>query len=150
MNIRNLKSDEKVPMKLLLEADPSRKMVKEYVDRGQGFIAEIGKEIIGAFVLLPTRPGTVEIMNIAVAEENRGRGIGKQLIEEAIKISKKRKYRTIEVGTGNSSVGQLVLYQKCGFRITGIDSDFFITHYDEEIYENGIQCRDMIRLSQNL
>jgi len=150
MNIRNLKSDEKVPMKLLLEADPSRKMVKEYVDRGQGFIAEIGKEIIGAFVLLPTRPGTVEIMNIAVAEENRGRGIGKQLIEEAIKISKKRKYKTIEVGTGNSSVGQLVLYQKCGFRITGIDSDFFITHYDEEIYENGIQCRDMIRLSQNL
>ena len=150
MNIRNLKSDEKVPMKLLLEADPSRKMVKEYVDRGQGFVAEIGKEIIGAFVLLPTRPGTVEIMNIAVAEENRGRGIGKQLIEEAIKISKKRKYKTIEVGTGNSSVGQLVLYQKCGFRITGIDSDFFITHYDEEIYENGIQCRDMIRLSQNL
>lgn len=150
MNIRNLKSDEKVPMKLLLEADPSRKMVKEYVDRGQGFIAEIGKEIIGAFVLLPTRPGTVEIMNIAVAEENRGRGIGKQLIEEAIKISKKRKYKTIEVGTGNSSIGQLVLYQKCGFRITGIDSDFFITHYDEEIYENGIQCRDMIRLSQNL
>lgn len=150
MNIRILKSDEKVPMKLLLEADPSRKMVKEYVDRGQGFIAEIGKEIIGAFVLLPTRPGTVEIMNIAVAEENRGRGIGKQLIEEAIKISKKRKYKTIEVGTGNSSVGQLVLYQKCGFRITGIDSDFFITHYDEEIYENGIQCRDMIRLSQNL
>jgi len=150
MNIRNLKSDEKVPMKLLLEADPSRKMVKEYVDRGQGFIAEIGKEIIGAFVLLPTRPGTVEIMNIAVAEKNRGRGIGKQLIEEAIKISKKRKYKTIEVGTGNSSVGQLVLYQKCGFRITGIDSDFFITHYDEEIYENGIQCRDMIRLSQNL
>lgn len=150
MNIRNLKSDEKVPMKLLLEADPSRKMVKEYVDRGQGFVAEIGKEIIGAFVLLPTRPGTVEIMNIAVAEKNRGRGIGKQLIEEAIKISKKRKYKTIEVGTGNSSVGQLVLYQKCGFRITGIDSDFFITHYDEEIYENGIQCRDMIRLSQNL
>lgn len=150
MNIRILKSDEKVPMKLLLEADPSRKMVKEYVDRGQGFIAEIGKEIIGAFVLLPTRPGTVEIMNIAVAEENRGRGIGKQLIEEAIKISKDEGYRTIEVGTGNSSVGQLVLYQKCGFRITGIDSDFFITHYDEEIYENGIQCRDMIRLSQNL
>src|SRR5690625_190961 len=111
MNIRNLKSDEKVPMKLLLEADPSRKMVKEYVDRGQGFIAEIGKEIIGAFVLLPTRPGTVEIMNIAVAEENRGRGTGKQLIEEAIKISKKRKYKTIEVGTGNSIVLYFLFFE---------------------------------------
>ena len=89
-------------------------------------------------------------MNIAVVEERRGRGIGKLLIEEAIKISKKGKYKTIEVGTGNSSAGQLVLYQKCGFRITSIESDFFIIHYDEEIYENGIQCKDMIRLSQNL
>ncbi|WP_052256018.1 GNAT family N-acetyltransferase [Salinicoccus sp. YB14-2] len=150
MKIRNLKPGEKVPMKLLLQADPSKRMVKEYVDRGQCFIAEIGQEIIGAFVLLPTRPGTVEIVNIAVAEEKRGRGIGKQLIEEAIKISKKAGYKTIEVGTGNSSVGQLVMYQKCGFRITDIDSDFFIIHYDEAIYENGIQCKDMIRLSQNL
>lgn len=150
MNICNLKPGEKAPMKLLLQADPSKKMVRDYVDRGQCYIAEIGKEIIGAFVLLPTRPDTVEIMNITVAEQSRGQGIGKQLIEEAIKTSEKEGYKTIEVGTGNSSVGQLVLYQKCGFRITGIDSDFFITHYDEEIYENGIQCRDMIRLSQNL
>lgn len=150
MNIRKLKPGEKAPMKLLSEADPSMKMVKEYVDRGQCFIAESQQEIIGAFVLLPTRPGTVEIVNIAVVEERRGRGIGKLLIEEAIKISKKGKYKTIEVGTGNSSAGQLVLYQKCGFRITGIESDFFIIHYDEEIYENGIQCKDMIRLSQNL
>lgn len=36
------------------------------------------------------------------------------------------------------------------FRITGIDRDFFIRHYDEEIFENGIQVIDMIRLSQDL
>ena len=40
--------------------------------------------------------------------------------------------------------------QKCGFRITGIDIDFFIRCYQEEIFENGIQCRDMIRLTQYL
>lgn len=134
----------------LLEADPSIKMVKQYVDRGQCLIAKSGQEIIGAFVLLPTRPDTVEIVSIAVVEESRGWGVGKQLIEEAIKISEEEGYRTIEVGTGISSIAQLVLYQKCGFRITGIDSDFFITHYDEEIYENGIQFRDIVRLSQNL
>ncbi|MFC0472483.1 histidine phosphatase family protein [Halalkalibacter kiskunsagensis] len=32
----------------------------------------------------------------------------------------------------------------------GVDMDFFIKHYPEEIFENGIQCRDMIRLSQDL
>lgn len=150
MNIRNLKSNENPPMELLLQADPSSKIVKEYVGRGKCYIAETQKEIIGAFVLLPTRPETIEIVNIAVAEEKRGRGIGKQLIVDAIEIAKDEGYKTIEVGTGNSSVGQLVLYQKCGFRITGIDPDFFVIHYEEEIYENGVQCRDMIRLSQNL
>jgi ribosomal protein S18 acetylase RimI-like enzyme len=57
---------------------------------------------------------------------------------------------TLEVGTGNSSIGQLALYQKCGFRITGIDYNYFIRHYDEPIFENGIPCRDMIRLAIDL
>ncbi len=25
--------------------------------------------------------------------------------------------------------------------------DFFIKHYNEPIFENGIQCRDMVRLN---
>ena len=65
-------------------------------------------------------------------------------------LPKKKGYKKIEIGTGNSSLGQLALYQKCGFRITGIDIDFFIRCYQEEIFENGIQCRDMIRLTQYL
>ena len=68
----------------------------------------------------------------------------------AIEVAKSKGFKTIEVGTGNSSIEQLALYQKCGFRITGVDLDFFIRHYSEEIYENGIQCRDMIRLSKDL
>jgi len=34
--------------------------------------------------------------------------------------------------------------------IVGIDIDYFSKNYPEEIYENGIQCRDMIRLSKDL
>ncbi|MNJ03534.1 putative N-acetyltransferase YvbK [compost metagenome] len=59
-------------------------------------------------------------------------------------------YQTIEVGTGSTGVAQLALYQKCGFRMTGIDRDFFTRHYAEPIYENGMQLKDMVRLSQDL
>lgn len=58
--------------------------------------------------------------------------------------------KTLEIGTGNSSLNQLGLYQKCGFRIIGVDKDFFTRHYEDEIVENGIICRDMIRLSMDL
>ncbi|GAB0169234.1 GNAT family N-acetyltransferase [Lysinibacillus sp. CTST325] len=150
MDIRKLNKDEKLPMELLLLADPSREIIEEYVNRGECFVAEIEQQIIGVYVLLPTRPETVELVNVAVVEEQHGRGIGKQLVMDAIKVVKTKGYKTIEIGTGNSSIGQLALYQKCGFRIIGVDMDFFVKHYPEEIFENGIQCRDMVRLSQDL
>ncbi|WP_078544852.1 GNAT family N-acetyltransferase [Litchfieldia alkalitelluris] len=150
MEIRKLKLGEKAPFDLLLLADPSQLIVEDYLKRGECFIAEISGNMIGVYILLPTRPNTVELVNIAVAEELHGKGIGKQLVMDAIKTAKNKGHNTIEIGTGNSSIGQLALYQKCGFRITGVDLDFFIKHYPEEIYENGIQCRDMIRLSQDL
>jgi ribosomal protein S18 acetylase RimI-like enzyme len=150
MNIRKRNKYEELPMELLLLADPSETIVKEYAARGECFVAELENKIVGVYVLLPTRPETIELVNVAVAEELHGRGIGKQLVVDAIKVAREKGYKTIEVGTGNSGVGQLALYQKCGFRIVGVDLDFFVRHYPEEIYENGIQCRDMIRLSQDL
>jgi ribosomal protein S18 acetylase RimI-like enzyme len=150
MNIRILTKGEKLPMELLLLADPSEEIVMEYVSRGECFVAEQEQKIVGVYVLLPTRPETIELVNVAVAEEQQGRGIGKLLVMDAIKAAKTKGCKTIEMGTGNSGIGQLALYQKCGFRIVGVDLDFFIRHYPEKIYENGIQCRDMIRFSLDL
>lgn len=150
MSIRKLNTGEKLPMELLLLADPSKDIVEEYVNRGECFVAESEQQIVGVYVLLPTRPETVELVNVAVVEKQHGRGIGKQLVMDAIQVAKTKGYKTIEIGTGNSGIGQLALYQKCGFRIIGVDLDFFIKHYSEEIFENGIKCRDMIRLSQDL
>ncbi|WP_373836154.1 GNAT family N-acetyltransferase [Jeotgalibaca arthritidis] len=150
MNIRLLSDKEKPPMDLLLLADPSPKMVEEYLKEGESYIAGSENQLIGIYVLLPTRPETVEIVNVAVAEKYQSRGIGKLLVKDAIEKAKIKGFKTIEVGTGNSSIGQLALYQKSGFRITGVDKDFFIRNYEEEIYENGIQCQDMLRLAQEL
>ncbi|MED0665023.1 GNAT family N-acetyltransferase [Bacillus badius] len=150
MIIKKLNKDEHPPFELLLSADPSLEAVEKYVERGESFVAEQGGEVIGVYVLLPTRPHTVELVNVAVSEGQQGKGFGKQLVMHAIREAGKEGYQTIEIGTGNSSIGQLALYQKCGFRVVGVDADFFIRHYSEEIFENGIQCRDMIRLSQDL
>ncbi|WP_071460797.1 GNAT family N-acetyltransferase [Bacillus massilinigeriensis] len=150
MNIRLLTKKETPPWELLLLADPSRKMVEGYLEEGECYIAESNLQVIGVYVLVPKEHETVELVNIAVAEKHHGKGIGKILVFHAIQTAKDRGYKRIEVGTGNSSIGQLALYQKCGFRITGIAKDFFVKNYQEEIFENGIKCRDMIRLSQGL
>lgn len=150
MLIRKLNAEEHPPMHLLLLADPSPNLVEAYLKRGQCYVAEVENYIIGVYVLLQTRPETVELVNIAVDENHQAKGIGKQLVYHAIQNVRLLGAKTIEVGTGNSSVGQLALYQKCGFRITGVDRDFFIRHYSEEIVENGIKVVDMIRLSLDI
>lgn len=150
MNIRKLEKNEKLPFELLLLADPSRDLILEYVEKGESYVAEIEQQIIGVYVLLPTSPETIELMNVAVREDHQGLGIGKQLVMDAVKVARSKGYTTLEVGTGNSSISQLALYQKCGFRMIDIDTDFFVKHYPKAIFENGIQCVDMIRLARKL
>lgn len=145
--LKKLQNASEAPMDLLLLADPSKTIVEEYLQRGECFIAELEGKTVGVYVVIKTRPETLELVNVAVDAAYQGQGIGKQLVLHALKVAAKMGAKTVELGTGNSGVSQLALYQKCGFRITGIDHDFFIRHYDEPIYENGIQCRDMIRLS---
>jgi ribosomal protein S18 acetylase RimI-like enzyme len=150
MDFRKIKKGESLPLELLLSADPSLPKVEDYVKRGDCYLAVDKEAVVGVYVLLATRPVTVELVNIAVAEGQQGRGIGKQMVMHAIQTARQDGYSVMEVGTGNSSVGQLALYQKCGFRIVAVDMDFFTKHYPEEIYENGIQCRDMLRLSRDI
>lgn len=150
VRIRRLDSGDELPYSLLLLADPSKEIVDSYIRRGQCFVAELQGRAVGVYVIVDTRPQTVELVNVAVAEPEQGKGIGKRLVQHAIETARTLGYKTIELGTGNSGIRQLALYQKCGFRIVGVDMDFFTRHYPEPIYENGILCRDMVRLSINL
>jgi ribosomal protein S18 acetylase RimI-like enzyme len=150
IHIRPLRASEQPPMELLLLADPSEELVRNYIKRGKCWVAEVNDEVVGVYVLLETRPATVELVNVAVREDMQGKGIGKRLVLHAVETARQLGFRTIELGTGNSSIGQLGLYQKCGFRIVGVDVDFFLRHYKQPIFENGIQCRDMIRLRRDL
>ena len=60
--------------------------------------------------------------------------------------SRSERCTVLEVGTANAGTGQLAFYQKCGFEIDGIDRDFFRRNYPDPIFENGIECRHMVRL----
>lgn len=146
MDIRLLEEGEKLPMDMLLEADPSEELVKDYCRHGFVYVAERDGLLTGVYVLGPLSDAAVEIKNIAVAEAVRRQGHGKKLLLHALSEAERMGFGKVEIGTGNSSLGQLALYQKCGFRIDSVDYNFFVRNYPEPILENGIQCRDMIRL----
>ena len=148
--IELLTDKQKIPFNLLELADPSRTQIKSYLKTGSCYVAKNESKIIGVIVLNKINSNTIEIKNIAVTESEQGKGIGKLLLKFAEKISQELKYQKMIIGTGNSSIGQLALYQKSGFEIDKIEHDFFLINYNEPIIENGIQCKHMIILKKIL
>ena len=59
-------------------------------------------------------------------------------------------FRRLEIGTGDSGTGQIALYLRCGLVRCGIDEDYFRKYYPAPIFENGVECRHMIRMSMEL
>ena len=55
-----------------------------------------------------------------------------------------------EIGTGDLGVGQIALYDRCGFVRCGVDVDYFSKHYPVPFFENGVECRHMVRLRMEL
>ncbi|ALS02880.1 GNAT family acetyltransferase [Enterococcus silesiacus] len=147
MTIRVIQPLQAPHYDLLLSADPNKQLVDDYIKRGLCFELIFNNTVAGILVLLPTRPETLEIVNIAVSESYQGQGLGEKLIQFALAYATNHSYKTVEIGTGSTSLGQLYLYQKCGFRMTSIDRDFFLRHYQDEIVENKLVLKDMVRLS---
>jgi len=135
-----------VPWDLLLEADPSRERVTAYLDLEWTRVARDETSALGVYVLARRDAHRFELMNIAVREDCRGIGLGRRLLGHAIGLAEAKGGRLVEVGTGNSSFDALEFYQRAGFRIVGVIRDHFVDNYPEPIFEDGIQCRDMIRL----
>lgn len=131
---------------LLLEADPSKDLVDTYFKRSATFEVLDSNKLVGIVVLLETRPDSMEIVNISVNEKYQNKGIGQKILSFSIQYAKDRNIVALDIGTGSTSFSQLYLYQKMGFRLVGIDRNFFVHHYSEEIIENGLILKDMVRL----
>ena len=146
IQIRILKPTEKIPLDLLLLADPSVDQINQYLPNSTTLLAETNTEIVGVCVLLKKDSHEMEIMNLAVSEKHQRQGIGSYLLQQALDFASSQKISRLLIGTADSSTHQLNLYQRTGFTEYERISNFFIDHYENPIYENGVQARDMIRL----
>lgn len=145
-----LGKDEEVPYELLLLADPSKIMIEKYLAQSDIFVAKKNEKTVGVVTLIPISNDEMEIKSIAVKPELQGQGIGSFLLENIDKIAVQRSHKSLIIGTANSSIGQLYLYQKHGFEITGLRKNFFLDNYNIPIFEHGIRSKHMIILKKNI
>ena len=85
----------------------------------------------------------VEIIELAIADNRHRQGLGRQMVDYLIAEARRRGKPELFVGTANSSIGNILFYQKCGFRMDHIRKDYFWYHQPPD-YENGLQVRDLL------
>ncbi|GMQ46411.1 GNAT family N-acetyltransferase [Vibrio sp. 10N] len=143
--VKALKQDE-LPLDILLIADPEEAAINVYRQRCQAYAAFLQDKIVAALLVeVDNSRQTAELFNIAVYSEYQGRGFGGVLLDETLKMLAETGIKQVELGTGTFGY-QLSFYQKHGFRVDSIVKDFFLDNYDEPIFEQGIQHKDMLRL----
>ena len=145
-----IRKTETPSRELLTLADEVEASVADYIGRGTCYAACDGGRIVGQYMLIHTRPFTAEIVNIAVAPDRQRQGIATALLAHAVETARRAGFRLLEIGTGDSGFGQIALYERCGFVRCGIDEDYFRKHSPVPIFENGVECRHMVRLRMEL
>ena len=135
---------------LLLDADPDERQVADHLAHGELYVARSRGAAAGAIVIRQTGEDTWEIMNCSVAPEYRGHGCGTALVLHALHIIRNKGARYAELGTCDASPGPMALYESCGFRISGVVKNHFTDNYPEPVWDNGVQCIDMIRMRADL
>jgi GNAT superfamily N-acetyltransferase len=89
------------------------------------FVAELDSKIVGSVVLFPAKSNAYEgyveeleypeIRMLAVAPDQRGKGIATALVSECIQRAKAKGYRSIGLHTGQFMENAISLYELLGF-----------------------------------
>ena len=140
--------DRERHLPLLLEADDVEEHIHGYLDRGQLFEIRDDDALMGVAVLV-VDGDACEIWNIALAEEQRGRGSGRRAIELIAGECRQDVATRLTVGTSDCSLGTIAFYRKVGFRFAGVRKGYF-DDYPVVVVENGIRARDMVMFEMEL
>ncbi len=149
LECRRFSADDEPPWELLLLADPSEEMVRGYLTRSELFGCFSGKACIAVAAVVSQGEGVCELKNLAVVPPRQRHGIGRLLLDYVCDCCAEN-FRVMEVGTGNSSIGNQHFYRSMGFHRFRTDRGFFLRNYPEPIEENGLLCTDLVKFRKVL
>lgn len=137
---------------LFAEAEDSAERLDAYLHAGRVLVAVRDEDVLGHLQLVDAGHGGLEIMNMAVRADLRGRGIGGRLVQAAVALAAAESAPVLVVSTAAADVGNLRFYQRQGFRMRSVERDAFTerTGYPTGIVIDGVPLRDRVWLDRVL
>ena len=144
VEIRKISIGKEAYLPLLLEADPSEKMIERYLEDGELYVLMINGQAVCAAVVLKKDENVCELCNIATVESERGKGHAGRLIRHLIKLYQPR-CEKMEVGTAKQ---MMPFYEHFGFRYERTIEGFFLNenYGNIEFDEPGLADMEILSL----
>lgn len=102
------------------------------------FVAELGGKIAG-YVCLMSLFEEAQILDIAVAADRRGSGIGRLLMKKAFDVALEKGAEVMALEVRESSAPAIGLYQELGFRRVGIRANYYERRENAVLMEKTIK-----------
>ena len=132
---------------LLLLGDEQESQIDKYLERGELF-ALYDRDVKSVCVVTDEGDSTLGIQNLATDESSQRQGYASRLIEYIANHYAGR-YDKIILGTGD--VPEILgFYERRGFAVTHRIPDYFTTHYDHPMIEDGVLLKDKVYLERKL
>jgi GNAT superfamily N-acetyltransferase len=129
------------------QAEDSEDLLDAYIDLGRLWVARAADgEAVGHLQAVPRDEDAWEVTNTAVVESQRGRGVGRALLERAVDEAREAGAHRLILATGAADVGNLRFYQRCGFRMSRVVQDVFtpVNGYPPGLEVDGIPLLDQV------
>lgn len=125
------------PYEKILLVDPED--YTTFVDNPQKviFFADMDGQPVGQIKMVPWWNKFTYVEELTVDTPFRGKGVGRALLTRAIEWAKTQSFPGVTLETQTNNVPACMLYEKCGFVLSGFDS---------YAYRNFPECKDEIAL----
>ena len=98
------------------------------------FVAECNGSVVG-YVCLMSLFEEAQILDIAVAPQQRGRGLARLLMDHAITVAREKKAEVLALEVRSTNSLAITLYERCGFVRTGVRQKYYEGRDDAVLME---------------
>ena len=122
LEVRKISAGKKAYLPLLLEADPSEKMIDKYLEKSEMYVLMINGQAASVAVVGQVDEQLCELYNLATAPDMRGKGYASRLVKHLIRLYQPRCKRML-VGTSQPLMS---FYERFGFKYSFTRVGFFL------------------------
>jgi ribosomal-protein-alanine N-acetyltransferase len=105
-------------------------------------IAECEGAVVG-YVCLMALFEEAQILDIAVAPDQRGKGVARLLMDQAISMAREKEAEVLALEVRVSSSAAISLYERCGFIRTGLRSRYYEGRDDAVLMELNLIVKEV-------